>query len=384
MSEEGCQKRLLEFILFVLKSDNSFFLDNFAVLINSTFLIMKKILTAIAVLAFSASLSFAQNKKVAVYGVGFYNLENLFDTINSNGKYDLEFSPEGARRWNGQKYWSKQNNMAYAISQMGKETLPGGLAVLGVSEIENKSVLEDLVKTGDLAKQNMKIVHYDSPDKRGVDVGLLYNPKMFRVLASQSRRLTVPEKPTFLTRDQLVVTGLLGGEKISFVVNHWPSRLGGESQSSPLREAAAALTKSIVDSLLQIDPNAGVVVMGDLNDDPINKSCKEVLRAKKKEKEVAEGDMFNTMWQFYDKGIGTLAYKGQWNLFDQIIITPNLLGKDRSSLKYWKGEVFNKPFLMNEEGAYKGYPKRTHAAGIFLNGYSDHFPTLIYLVKEVK
>lgn len=345
---------------------------------------MKKILTVIAILAFSASVSFAQNKKLAVYGVGFYNLENLFDTINTNGKYDLEFSPEGARRWNGQKYWSKQKNMAYAINEMGKETLPEGLAVLGVSEIENKSVLEDLVKTGDLAKRNLKIVHYDSPDKRGVDVGLLYNPKFFRVLASQSRRLTVEGKPDFLTRDQLVVTGLLGGDKISFIVNHWPSRLGGESQSSPLREAAAALTKSIVDSLMQLDPNAGVVVMGDLNDDPINKSCKDVLRAKKKEKEVGAGDMYNTMWQFYDKGIGTLAYKGQWNLFDQIIVTPNLLGKDRSNLKFWKAEVFNKSFLMNEEGAYKGYPKRTHAAGIFLNGYSDHFPTLIYLVKEAK
>lgn len=345
---------------------------------------MKKILTVVAVLALTVSLSFAQNKKLAVYGVGFYNLENLFDTINTNGKYDLEFSPEGARRWNGQKYWSKQKNMAYAISQMGKETVPGGLAVLGVSEIENKSVLEDLVKMNDLAAQNLKIVHYDSPDKRGVDVGLLYNPKQFRVLASQSRRLTVEGKPDFLTRDQLVVTGLLGGEKISFVVNHWPSRLGGESQSSPLREAAAGLTKSIVDSLLQLDPKSNVVVMGDLNDDPINKSCKDVLRAKKKEKEVAQGDMYNTMWQFFDKGIGTLAYKGQWNLFDQIIITPNLLGKDRSHLKFWKAEVFNKSFLMNEEGAYKGYPKRTHAAGIFLNGYSDHFPTLIYLVKEAK
>ncbi|MGL4293144.1 MAG: endonuclease/exonuclease/phosphatase family protein [Bacteroidales bacterium] len=345
---------------------------------------MKKILTVLAVCTLSCFCGFAQNKKVAVYGVGFYNLENLFDTINNNGKYDLEFSPEGARRWNGQKYWSKQKNMAYTIAQMGKETLPNGLAVLGVSEIENRSVLEDLVKTGELANRNLKIVHYDSPDKRGVDVGLLYDPKSFRVLASQSRRLYMPEKPDFLTRDQLVVTGLLAGEKISFVVNHWPSRLGGESQSSPLREAAAALTKSIVDSLMQLDPKAGVIVMGDLNDDPINKSCKDVLRAKKKEKEVAEGDMFNTMWQIYDKGIGTLAYKGQWNLFDQIIITPNLLGKERSNLKFWKAEVFNKPFLMNEDGLYKGYPKRTHAAGVFLNGYSDHFPTLIYLAKEVK
>lgn len=326
----------------------------------------------------------AQNKKLSVYGVAFYNLENLFDTINNNGKYDLEFSPKGARQWNGEKYRSKLDNMAYTISQMKSKYLPAGPSVIGVSEIENRSVLEDLVKRKSIAAQNYQVVHYDSPDKRGVDVGLLYNPQFFRVLSTASHRLVVPENPNFLTRDQLVVTGLLAGDKISFIVNHWPSRLGGEEKSSPLREAAAALTKHIADSLLREDPNAGVVIMGDLNDDPQNKSVKDVIGAKREMAGVEKDGFYNPFWSILDKGVGTLAYRGQWNLFDQIMVSGNLLGDERNSLKYWKAEVFNKPFLMNEEGQYKGYPKRTYAGGVFLNGYSDHFPTLIYLVKQAK
>lgn len=323
-----------------------------------------------------------ESKKIAVYGVAFYNLENLFDTINNNDKYDAEFSPQGDRQWTGKKYWSKVRNMASVFKEMANKYIPTGPAVIGVAELENRSVLEDLVKDPTIRAWNLQIVHFDSPDRRGVDVGLLYNPKFFKVLSTASRRLFIPSKPDFLTRDQLVVTGLLGGDKISFIVNHWPSRLGGESQSSYLREAAAALTRSIADSLLREDPNAGVVIMGDLNDDPFNKSVKDVIGAKKKVEEVPDGGFFNPMWSILDKGIGTLAYRGNWNLFDQIIVSKNLLGKNRESLKFWRAEVFNKPFLTNDSGQYKGYPKRTFSGGVFLNGYSDHFPSLIYLVKE--
>lgn len=324
-----------------------------------------------------------EKKKVVVYGVAFYNLENLFDTINNNDKYDQEFSPQGARQWTGKKYQSKLTNMAYVFSEMANKFIPQGPAVVGVVELENKSVLEDLVRQPAIKNWNWQIVHYDSPDRRGVDVGLLYNPKYFKVLSSASRRLIIPSKPDFLTRDQLVVTGLLGGEKISFIVNHWPSRLGGESQSSYLREAAAALTRSIADSLLREDPNAGVVIMGDLNDDPFSKSVKDVLGAKRNVEEVPDGGFYNPMWSIIDRGIGTLGYRGNWNLFDQFVISKNLLGKNRDALKFWRAEVFNKPFLTNDSGQYKGYPKRTFAGGVFLNGYSDHFPTLIYLVKGV-
>jgi hypothetical protein len=342
----------------------------------------KTVLFLISFLVLSMWGSAQEKSRLAVYGVAFYNLENLFDTINNNGKYDLEFSPQGSRQWNGEKYWSKINNMATVFKAMESKYLPAGPAVVGVAEIENVTVLQDLVNAEPIRDKGWQIVHYDSPDKRGVDVGLLYNPKYFKVLSTDSRRLYIPSKPDFLTRDQLVVTGLLGGDKISIIVNHWPSRLGGESQSSYLREAAAALTRSIADSLLREDPSAGVIIMGDLNDDPGNVSVREVIGAKKYESEVEAGGFFNPFWLYLDRGIGTLGYQGNWNLFDQIIISENLLGKDRTTLKYWKAEVFNRPFLTNESGAYKGYPKRTYAGGVFLNGYSDHYPTLIYLVKR--
>lgn len=340
--------------------------------------------TVLLLISFISFMLYAQeSKRIAVYGIAFYNLENLFDTINNNGKYDVEFSPNGERQWTGLKYSSKLQNMASVFAEMANKFIPQGPAVIGVVELENRNVLEDLVHEPAIRKWNWQIVHYDSPDRRGVDVALLYNPKFFKVLNAVSRRLMIPEKPDFLTRDQLVVTGLLAGEKISFIVNHWPSRLGGERQSSYLREAAAALTKSIADSLLREDPNAGIVIMGDLNDDPNNKSVKDVLGAKKEEKDVSKDGFYNPMWSIFDKGIGTLGYRGNWNLFDQIIVSKNLLGKDRETLKFWRAEVFNKPFLANESGQYKGYPKRTFAGGVFLNGYSDHFPSLIYLVKRV-
>ena len=321
-----------------------------------------------------------------VYGVAFYNLENLFDTINANGSYDLEFSPKGARQWDSRKYWSKINRLAYSISQMTTTTTPMGPAILGVSEIENRGVLEDLVKADPIRKWALQVVHHDSPDRRGVDVGLLYNPRFFKVLNVTNHTLKIEGNEHFRTRDQMCVTGLLGDSKISVIVNHWPSRLGGEEQSSYLREAAAALSKHIADSLWSVDPNQAVVIMGDLNDDPQNKSCAKVLGAAKKPAGVKPHGFYNPWWSILDKGIGTLAYKGQWNLFDQIIISGNLL-KDNAKdggLRYLKAQVHNHDFLHDTDGTRQGYPLRTFSGGVWLDGYSDHFPTEIFLVQEAK
>lgn len=350
---------------------------------------MKKFfLTAILSLlvVMGASAQKNDNKQFLVFGVGFYNLENLFDTINNNGKYDLEFSPQGSRQWNGEKYWSKINNLAYCISQMTTQTTPMGPAILGVSEIENRSVLEDLVKAEPIRKMALQVVHHDSPDRRGVDVGLLYNPRFFKVLNVTNHTLKIEGYESFRTRDQMCVTGLLGDSKISFIVNHWPSRLGGEEQSSYLREAAAALSKHIADSLWAVDPNQGVVIMGDLNDDPQNKSCAKVLGAVKKPDTVKPHGFYNPWWAILDKGIGTLAYKGQWNLFDQIIVSGTLLKQNAKSdgLRYFKAQVHNHEFLRDTDGTRQGYPLRTFSAGVWLDGYSDHFPTEIFLVQEVK
>lgn len=324
------------------------------------------------------------DKKVMVLGVAFYNLENLFDTINANGSYDLEFSPNGARQWNGDKYWKKIRNMSYAISQMTTKTTPMGPAIIGVSEIENKSVLDDLVRAEAIKKWQLQVIHHDSPDRRGVDVGLLYNPRFFRPLNVTNHTLRIDGYPEFRTRDQMCVYGLLAGEKVAVIVNHWPSRLGGQEQSSYLREAAAALSKEIADSVWRTDPDVGVIVLGDLNDDPHDRSCAKVLGAKKDAKDVADAHGFyNPFWAVLDRGIGSLAYRGAWNLFDQIIISGNLLGKKQGGLKYWKCEVINREFLRDTEGNRQGYPRRTFASGVFLNGYSDHFPTEIFFTKEL-
>ena len=272
--------------------------------------------------------------------------------------------------------------MAYAISKMAGKTTPMGPAIIGVSEIENKSVLDDLVKNEQIRKWQLQVVHHDSPDRRGVDVGLLYNPRFFKVLNVTNHFLSIEDNPNFRTRDQMCVTGLLAGEKVSIIVNHWPSRSGGEERSRYLREAAAALSKHIADSLWNDDPNQGIIVMGDLNDDPFNKSCAEVLGAKKEKKDVGEHGFYNPFWKTLDKGIGSLAYRGAWNLFDQIIISGNLID-GKSALKYWKNEVLNRDFLTNQDGQYKGYPFRTFSSGAFLNGYSDHYPTQVFFTKEI-
>ena len=283
--------------------------------------------------------------------------------------------------------------MAYTIGQMEVNGSPAvGPVIIGVSEIENITVLQDLVRQPEIKDRRYQIVHHDSPDRRGVDVGLLYNPRFFKVLNVTNQRINkyLPDYPEFRSRDQLCVTGMLAGEKVSVIVNHWPSRLGGEEQSSYLREAAGRMARETMDSLLRDDPNQGIIFMGDLNDDPQNKSCSEAVGAKKEIKDcLAEpGSCFNPWWNILNRGIGTLGYKGNWNLFDQIIFTDyflkNFESKEKPTLTFLRAEVLNRKFLRSSEGDRQGYPLRTFSGGVFLNGYSDHFPTMIYLVKEVK
>lgn len=348
---------------------------------------MKKLLiTIIAALAVMVGVA-AQNpdKKAQyrVFGVAFYNLENLFDTINANGTYDLEFSPAGSRQWDSRKYWSKINRMASVIEAMTTPVTPLGPAVIGVSEIENESVLLDLVNAPSIRQRGYKVVHHDSPDRRGVDVGLLYNPRFFTLLNETNHRLDIG----FPTRDQMCVVGSMGGDTVAIIVNHWPSRLGGQERSSKHREAAAALSKEIADSLWRINPRMGVIIMGDLNDDPHDRSCAEVLDARRSPKGVKPHGFYNPWWATLDKGIGTLAYKGNWNLFDQIIVSGNLLKANvsaPSNLHFWKHQVNNFDFLKGEDGQRQGYPLRTFSGGVWLDGYSDHFPTEIFLIQQVR
>jgi len=349
----------------------------------------KKIFRVIALLTFITLVVykpvFSQDKQFQIGCIGFYNLENLFDTINDPNINDEEFLPEGSYKWTGERYKKKLINMSEVISQIGGEFVKGGPIIMGLTEVENINVVEDLINSPALKPMNYGIVHYDSPDKRGIDVALIYQKQYFTVTNSSAVKLTIAGRDNFFTRDQLVVSGIFDGEPLHIIVNHWPSRSGGEKRSAPLRNAAAKLCRSIVDSIMKIDINSKIIVMGDLNDDPTNESLVKYFKAKGDFKKVGTGDMYNPMYKMFKKdGIGSLAYRDSWNLFDQIIVSSGLIGNDKSTYKFYKSFVFNKKFLTQSEGAYSGYPFRTYAGGVYAGGYSDHFPTYIFLVKEKK
>ncbi|MDA9070122.1 endonuclease/exonuclease/phosphatase family protein [Arenitalea sp.] len=331
--------------------------------------------------------SHAQDKKFKIHTLAFYNLENLFDTINDPMKFD-DYSPIMELKTNrGDAYRRKITNMARVIAEIGKDATHNTPAILGVCEVENKDVLEDIVNDSTLLEKNYGIVHFDSPDSRGIDVALLYQKSLFTPISSSAHELKIYDTQTqkrITTRDQLLVSGKLEGDLIHIIVNHWPSRRGGEARSRPKRVAAAKLNKRILDSLQAHDPYAKLIIMGDLNDDPTNPSVKNVLKAKKKRKKVDFKGLYNPFEKFYRDGLGTTAYRDNWSLFDQIIVSKTLLEKDYTSFRYYQAGIFNKNYLITPKGKYKGYPFRSWNDSGFSNGFSDHFPVYIYLIKEVK
>jgi len=333
------------------------------------------------------NISSQKEKKYLARTIAFYNLENLFDTIDDPKKRDEDFTPEGRNNWTSDKYHIKLQHLSKVLADIGKRETNAPPAVVGVAEVENKKVLEDLAATGDLKGLGYEIIHFDSPDRRGIDVALLYRKKIFNPVNFTTYPLYLRDRDTghrIYTRDQLVVTGIMDGELITIIVDHWPSRRGGEARSLPNRIKAAKLTKHIKDSILKQDPKAKIVIMGDLNDDPSSPSVKNILQAKGKKADVKEGTVYNAMEHFFNRGIGTLAYRDSWNLFDQIMISPALLNDNDDKFHLWKSGIYSREFMKNKKGRYKGYPKRTFAGGEFLGGYSDHFPTYIIIIKAIK
>ncbi len=327
----------------------------------------------------------AQEEQFKAISVGFYNLENLFDFERDTTIWDTEFTPWGKRAWTEQKYNEKQANMAYVISQMGIDVTPAGLSILGVSEVENRRVLEDLVKQEAIADRKYEIVHRDSPDRRGIDVAMLYNPAHFTVLNVKMENINFlyDDGDTLRTREIMHVEGILDGDTTHVLINHWPSRSGGEKRSAPRRNRAAQTCTRIIDSLKMINPDVRVLLMGDLNDDPTSTSTKGILRAKGKIKDVTSKDLFNPMHDYYRRGLGSNAYRDNWSLFDQVILSPGYLDKEQDGYFFYKAIIFNKKYLIQRSGRYKGYPFRTFSGDKYQGGYSDHFPVFVYLVKKV-
>jgi len=323
------------------------------------------------------------------YKVVFYNFENLFDTINEPGALDEEFTPEGPKKWNSAKYTRKIGNLERVLFDIAAEDKDYPV-VIGVSEIENRSVMEDVIAQPKLAPGNYRIVHYDSPDARGVDVAFYYRPDVFKLEGSAAIPFKMPELPNFRTRDFVTMWGTMENEPFFFLVSHWPSRLGGKEASSPKREAAGRAIRMIKDSVLKNNPSTKVVIMGDLNDDATDKSIvdPDCLGAKAKVKDLQAGDFYNPFIDVLKAGMGTLAYQDSWNLFDNIIVSENLVN-DKEGLRLKKsdgskynGYIFRRPYMVQQSGQYRGYPLRTFVGTNFQDGFSDHFPVYIYIGKQ--
>ena len=265
--------------------------------------------------------------------------------------------------------------MAKVLSSLSRDRVSQGPAFIGVAEVENDRVLDDLLKQPSLSAY--KYIHYEGPDKRGIDCALLYDPQQFEVTRS---KLVFSEPyqgdTVHLTRGFLIVDGRMAGERVCVIVNHWPSR----GAQSPVRVHAARQVKALADSLRNEDRKLKLFIMGDMNDDPMDESM-QTLGARKYKKEVKKADFYNPWWEtLEDEGVGTLLYRGKWNLFDQIVLSKPLL-KKRRGLRYDHHEVFYRDYLIQQDGKYKGSPLRTHGGRTWLNGYSDHLPTIIYMKK---
>lgn len=284
-------------------------------------------------------------------------------------KNDEEYTPTGDRGWDLERYTSKQANLAKVLSEMAD-----GADVIGLSEVENLFVLTELVARPELAKHNYQIVHRESPDRRGIDCALIYKPNKFKVL--NYKTLKFPQEG-YDTRDILYVSGLYFGDTLNIFVNHWPSRFGGQAD---MRQLAASRLRQEVDSLLAINDQSKIIVMGDFNDDPINKSIKKELRAV--DKKLEPGDLFNPAAEVFKQGVGTLYYRGAWNLFDQIIVSQGML-KESAGISYKPNtfSIFGPDWMRVKSGQYAGGPLRSFGGGVYLDGYSDHFPTYILIEK---
>lgn len=345
-----------------------------------------KAIFLIFILVFSIQSSEAQNqnRSLKVCIAAFYNLENLFDTLNNPMVNDDDFTAHGIKKYTLQIYQDKLDKLAKVIAEIGRDQTPDGAAILGVAEIENDTVLNDLIHHPLLKKRNYQYVHFDSRDSRGIDVALLYNPKYLNIESSHKIGVSLsgknPEK--YATRDILWVKANLDGESIYILVNHWPSKRGGEDQTNASRNMAASFCRKEIEQIQLLNANAKIIVMGDFNDDPDSYSIQKVLHANGNLKKLKLGELYNPWSELYQKGWGSIANQDSWSLFDQILVSQPWLNNTQPGFYFYRNAIFIKGYMIENRGRYKGYPMRTWDGNHYRGGYSDHFPTYITLVKE--
>ena len=313
-----------------------------------------------------------ENKNL--HTIAFYNVENLFDTVIDDFANDNDFSMTSVKKWSRKRYERKVYKLAAAISQIGMEETNRTPTIIGLAEVENLKVLEDLVASKQFEGIHYDIAHFDSPDERGIDVGLIYNADEFSLHDATTHPIYLENEEGLqdFTRDILVVSGLLGSEKIYFIVNHWPSRREGLDLSTNKRMIAAEKVSSIIERLRLLENDPKIIVMGDFNDNPNNESIQYLIK---------KTQLFNPMFNLLSFTRGSLNHDFKWHLFDQIMLSKNFLATEEISLRYVKADIFDRQFLTQYNGKFKGHPFRTYIGKKYKGGYSDHFPVYVQIKR---
>ncbi|MCF8381022.1 MAG: hypothetical protein K9H49_15715 [Bacteroidales bacterium] len=341
---------------------------------------MKKNLLFI-ILSFISIPLFSQKALKSTFTIISYNVENLFDTIDNPDFIDEEFTPGSDKKWNSEKYYKKLDDLGAVLSSQNKKELP---EIIGLMEVENRAVLEDLVATKSLKDGNYAIIHEEGKDARGIDVALLYRKDELSSVKFESIPILFPFDSSTTTRDILHVWGKTeDGQNMHFFVNHWSSRIGGNKETEPKRMYAAVSLRRQLDLLYSKENDPRIVIMGDFNDEPTNRSLMSILMAGNKYKNIETGDLYNL---FYDKhnvlNEGSYNYRNNWNMLDQIIVSYNLINqKDRYSCNYDSGKIIKEDFMIfiNEQG--QEVPNRTYGGPNYYGGISDHFPVTVVFEK---
>ena len=307
----------------------------------------------------------------------FYNVENLFDTVDDPKKDDAEFLPGSEKKWDHIKYSKKLDDLSKVLSSVNPNELP---EIIGLCEVENREVVSDLAKTGNLAKGKYRVVHHENPDTRGIDCALLYRPNEFRVVTHFPVRIQFKNEPQHKTRDILYVKGkTLNREEFHIFVNHWPSRIGGVAETEHNRVEVAQVLRSKIDSVLLQNPEANIVVMGDMNDEPENKSLHETLSAKKPGTPGAK--LVNLMFPDDLQEKGSYYYRGNWNMLDNLVVSSGLLDDTGFKCIEQKGFIFQQKWMEYKDRNGQISPNRTFGGPNYYGGASDHFPVYFMLKR---
>jgi hypothetical protein len=337
-----------------------------------------KIRAFLTVLFFISLQSSFSQKNVKSFLVVSYNVENLFDTINSPLTEDDEFTPEGAKKWTYKRYEKKLNDLARVFLSLPGKELP---ALIGLAEIENMGVLKDLTNERGLRKGGYEIVHEDGQDPRGIECALLYRPDLFKYKSHEYVPISDPVDPDYLYRGILHVQGKgPDGSSLHIFVNHWKSRSGGVRETERQRMFSAITLRKQLDLLMARESDFKVIIMGDFNDEPTNRSMINGLSALNKRYNIEMGDHYNLFYDLHNAGgEGSYNYRGSWNMLDQIIVSYNLLNQERGlTTGFESGQILKEEWMLFHSEQYgENLPSATYRGTEYYGGPSDHLPIYV-------